>query len=476
MTSSQSGSDLWQGLIFIIALPTAFIALGEITLRLRRSGNPLSRVVWAARVLALPPLVAWIVATGFFGADRDGTPLRLVQSVFWIAVALTLMMFLGTLVSQGKPSRSWQVSMPNLLFQFLRALLVFGAITFLLAEVWKIDVKQILGTLGIGSLVIALALQDTLSNLVSGFLLIIEGPFKVGDWIKVGDTEGEVVEINWRAVRIKTIDRDIVVIPNGNLGKEKITNYVLADPLHAVRVQVPLSPDDHPDHVRRTLREVACSLNGVAAEPAPDVEPKEFHKGSIVYEIRFFVTGYHQAERISREFLSRAYYAIRRSGLVYPVPDTIEEVSPRETAGSETALDKIMGRLQSQMLFLHLDRASLESLAEHSRVEHFGEGERIVCAGLPDRAFFMVLRGRIALDRADGTRLLELGEGDFLGEMVLLAGETSQVTGWVLETTTVVAIESQAINDLVQKLPRFALEISQFIDERRKMAGARKVG
>jgi small-conductance mechanosensitive channel len=474
MTSLQSGSNLWQGLVFIIALPTVFIALGEITLRLRRSGNPLSRVAWAARSLALPPLAVWIVAAGFFGADRDGTPLRLVQSTFWSALALTLLLFLGTLVSQGKPSRNWQVSMPNLLFQFLRALLVFGAITFLLAEVWKIDVKQILGTLGIGSLVIALALQDTLSNLVSGFLLIIEGPFKVGDWIKVGDTEGEVVEINWRAVRIKTIDRDIVVIPNGNLGKEKIINYVLADPLHAVRVQLPLSAEDHPDLVRRTMREVALSLTGVSAEPPPDAEPKEFNKGSILYEVRFFVTGYHQAERISREFLSRAYYAIRRAGLVYPVPDTIEEVSPRENAAHETTFDEIMKSLQSQPLFLHLDHPAIERLAAHSHIENFGEGERIVCAGLPDRAFFLVLKGRIDLDRGDGTRLVELREGDFLGETVLLAGEISRVTGSVVETATVVAIESKAISDLVQLLPRFALEISQFIDERRKMIGSQK--
>jgi hypothetical protein len=358
--------------------------------------------------------------------------------------------------------------MPNLLFQFLRALLVFAALTYLLAAVWKIDVTKIMGTLGIGSLVIALALQDTLSNLVSGFLLIIESPFKVGDWIKVGDTEGEVVEINWRAVRIRTLDRDIVVIPNGNLGKEKIINFVLGDPLHAVRLSLPLSAKDHPDRVRHALRDAALSIDGILPQPAPRIDPKEYHKGSITYEARFFITDYPRTEEISREFLSRAYYAIRRAGLVHPVPDSIEEVLPA-TEISATSSAELLPTLQAQPLFAHLDRPALETLAATARIELFGEGERIVTAGRPDTAFHILLGGRVALSNSTGQTLTHLGEGDFLGEMVLLPGEKSQATAEVRHTATVLRIDPAALNALVQKHPRFALEISQFIDERRKL-------
>jgi len=475
LASIEGQSLFWQGIAFILGLPIVFLVLGETIHRLRRSGNPLALVLRAVRSLALPPLVVWIVADHFFAVDPEGPALRVLQTVFWAAVALVLLLFLGTLVSRGKPTRNWQVSMPNLLFQFLRALLVFVALTYLLAVVWKIDVTKIMGTLGIGSLVIALALQDTLSNLVSGFLLIIESPFKVGDWIKVGDTEGEVVEINWRAVRIKTLDRDIVVIPNGNLGKEKIINFVLGDPLHAVRLPIPLSGEDHPDLVRRTLRNVALSIEGILAEPEPKVEPREFNKGSIVYEARFFITSYHLSEQISREFLSRAYYAIRRAGLVYPVPDNIEEVSLHKPGSGRPDSTGLLEALQSQPLFAHLDRASIESLSANTRIELFGEGEPIVRAGTHDTAFFLILGGRARLANAQGRSIAELGEGDFLGEMVLLSGEKSQVTATVLQTATLLRIEPEIINGLVQKLPRFALEISQFIDERRKMIRAEAV-
>jgi len=461
---------LWLGFAFIIGLPLVFIALGEIIHRLRREGNPLSRVLWVARTIVLPPLATWLIAQYFFGVSADATALRLVQTVFWAAVALAMLIFLGTLVSHGKPTRNWQVSMPNLLFQVLRALLVFAALTYLLAEVWKIDVKQIMGTLGIGSLVIALALQDTLSNLVSGFLLIIESPFKVGDWIKVGDTEGEVVEINWRAVRIKTIDRDIVIIPNGNLGKEKIINYVLGDPLHAVRLKLPLSASDHPNLVRRTLTDVARSIDGILAEPAPEVDPQEFRNSSILYEVRFFITEYQMTEQISDEFLARAYYALRRAGISYPFADSVE--SHLEPSSTIPAAPGLLEALQAQALFSHLDQASLRSLSAETRAEIFGNGESIVRAGQSDPAFYIILRGEVALANATGTPIATLGEGDFLGEMVLLAGEKSPVTASVVETATVLRIEAPAINTLVQKLPRFALEISQFIDERRKLIRA----
>jgi CRP-like cAMP-binding protein len=128
--------------------------------------------------------------------------------------------------------------------------------------------------------------------------------------------------------------------------------------------------------------------------------------------------------------------------------------------------------MQSQPLFAHLDRAAVDSLASHACIELFGEGEPVVKRGEADEAFFLVLGGRLALSNATGRVIGELGEGDFLGEMVLLPGEKSQVTATVLRTATLLRIEAAAINALVQKLPRFALEISQFIDERRKLIRA----
>ena len=154
---------------------------------------------------------------------------------------------------------------------------MLSILTYILGQVWHVDLTKIVGVLGIGSVAIAISLQDTLSNLVSGFLLIVESPFKVGDWISVGELEGEVLEINWRAVRIKTSDRDIIIIPNGNLGQENICNYTLFDPLHPVRLRMPFSYQDRLDLIGQTLRQVAQTVDGIVSQPEPEVVPKTFN-------------------------------------------------------------------------------------------------------------------------------------------------------------------------------------------------------
>jgi len=464
---------LLEGLAVIIGLPLIMIALGEAIHRLRRFGSPFATVLSSTRTLLVPLLAGWFIAARFFSVPSDGTPLQVVRTLFWIALTYTLLLLFRNLVSSGDRKTSWQIIMPNLLFQLVRALLVFGALTYLLAEVWNIDVKQIMGTLGIGSLVIALALQDTLSNLVSGFLLIIESPFKVGDWIKVGDIEGEVIEINWRAVRVRTIDRDVVIIPNGNLGKENICNFVLNDPLHAIRLEMDLSSADHPDHIQKTLMEVLLGIEGILHEPEPEVDPMEFKNTSIRYEIRFFITDYAKSEPISDEFLRRAYYALRRAGISFPYPERVEQRTAPPSPDISSGQARLVAALKKQPLFTHLDDSAILLLANSARLELFGTGESIVRSGTPDEAFFVILAGRVALSSASSSNpLTHLSEGDFLGEMVLLAGEPSTFTGTVEETATVLRIEASAINQLVQTLPRFALEISQFIDDRRKLTRA----
>ena len=467
-------SILLEGVAVILCLPLLMIVLGELIHRLRRSGSPLAGVFSATRTLLVPLLAAWLIAARFFAVPSDGMPLQVVRTLFWIALTYTLLLLFRNIVAAGGERKtSWQVIMPNLLFQLVRALLVFGALTYLLASVWKIDVSKIMGTLGIGSLVIALALQDTLSNLVSGFLLIIESPFKVGDWIKVGDIEGEVIEINWRAVRLRTIDRDVVIIPNGHLGKENICNFLLHDPLHAVRLKMDLSSADHPDLVQKTLQQVMFGIDGILHTPEPEVDPTEYKNTSIQYEIRFFITDYAKSEPISDEFLRRAYYAMRRAGLKFPYPDRIEQHNAPAVPDTAAGTARLEAALKKQPLFAHLDETAVRSLADSASFELFGIGEKIVNAGTPDEAFFVLLAGKISLASESTARpFAHLSEGDFLGEMVLLSGEPSPVTATVEETATVLRIDGAAINHLVHRLPRFALEISQFIDDRRKLTRA----
>jgi small-conductance mechanosensitive channel len=464
---------LLQQLGFILALPLLVITLGEMIERCKRDKNPLGKVLKATRNLFLPPFTLWLVMRYFFDISEKAIILRIISSLYWLAFIYTILLLFNTLLATGKKQRLWQINVPNLLFQLLRSLMVLSIIAYVLAQVWKVDLTKVMGALGIGSLVIALALQDTLSNLVSGFLLIIESPFKLGDWIEVGDLRGEVIEINWRAVRLRTLDRDIIIIPNGNLGKENICNYSLLDPLHAVRLRMSFSYSDHPDLVRQTLRNVALSVDGIQSQPSPEIDPQIYKNSYIEYEIRFYIIQYEQLEKIEDEFLRKAYYAIRRNHFQVPFADRIQDNLKSLPVDSDNTPEGIIKILRSLHLFDRLDQTTIEYLTQYAKVELFGVEEKIVSAGTFDQAFYVLLSGKVLLSVNDHSgqkqEITYLSEGEFLGEMVFLPGEPNYVSATVIETTKVIKITPVAIAYLIQHYPKFSLEMSHFIDERRKI-------
>uniref|UniRef100_B8HPQ5 Cyclic nucleotide-regulated small mechanosensitive ion channel n=1 Tax=Cyanothece sp. (strain PCC 7425 / ATCC 29141) TaxID=395961 RepID=B8HPQ5_CYAP4 len=472
MTALDNTTTVLQGLAIILGLPLLVIGLGELIERSKREHNPFTQVLTVIRNLLFPPLALWLLLRQFFQVAEDGIALRVVGSLFWVALIYLLLLFLNTTLTAGKQQKSWQLHLPNLLFQLLRALVVLGILAYVLGNIWQVDLTKIMGALGIGSLVIALALQDTLSNLVSGFLLIIESPFKVGDWIKVGELEGEVIEINWRAVRIKTLDKDIIIIPNGNLGKENICNYTLHDPLHVVRMYMPISYEEHPDRVIQVLQDVALSVDGIEPQPLPDIDPQAYKNSYIEYEIRFCITDYSRLEEIKGDFFRRAYYAIHRNQFHIPFPDKVEYRVFNLPQDPEDTAERLTEILRSLPLFSRLDSRTLLELKQHATLERFAVGERIIDAGTLDQAFYILLSGQVMLSlvglMGEEQEIAHLTEGDFLGEMVFLPGETSPVYATVTETAKVIRIAPVAIVHLIQHHPKFAVEMSQFIEERKK--------
>lgn len=464
---------IFQEIGIILSLPLLVIGLSELTERCKRQKNSLAQVFSAARNVLLPPLALWLVMDHFFHVPKDTIAMRVIGSLSGIAVLYTLLLLFNTILAKGKKQQFWQVHIPNLLFQFIRALIVLSILAYVLAQVWGVDLTKVVGALGVGSLVMALALQDTLSNLVSGFLLIIESPFKMGDWIQVGNLEGEVIEINWRAVRIKTINRDVIIIPNGNLGKQSICNYTLLDPLHAIRLRMSFSYQDHPDLVCQTLRNVALSIDEIQSYPLPQITPQIYKNTYIEYEIRFFITNYSEFERIEEAFWTHAYYAIRRNNLHVPFADKIEYKINESPFNQNKAPERLAEILRSLSLFARLDPTTIEYLTHHTTSELFGIGEQIATTGVFDQAFYVLLSGQVLLSVKDQVghkqEITYLSEGEFLGETVFLPGEPSRVDATVTQTTNVLKISPKAIAHLTQHHPKFAVEMSQFIEEREKL-------
>lgn len=470
---------IW-GLLLIFGFPTLAIALGEGIEKLRRKRNPFAKVLRNIRRWVLPPLATLLVMRQILGIAETAQSLRIVKTLLAIAIIYTLTLFLNTIFTASKPHKTWQIYIPNLLLQVINVSLILGVSVYILGAVWKIDVTKFASAAGVGSLVMALALQDTLSNLVSGFLLILEAPFKLGDWIKVGEIEGEVIEINWRAVRLKTRDRDVIIIPNGNLGKDTIQNYTIVDPLHVVRMILRFSYFDPPNRVIQMLKQTALATKGIASEPPPSVDTQNYTNTSIEYEIKVCIKDFIALEDIQSEFMTRVYYAAKRYKFTLPYGDKVEYKLGDFPKERGISYEEIAASLKTLPYFTFLNTNTLKNLATYSTVEHFGIGERIIQAGEPDEKIYIILEGSVLLSVKDTKNreqeVLFLSNGDLFGETALLQGETSHVSVTVIDDLKAIAIEPDSIINILDEYPKFAMEINSFIKIRKQaVKNAKKV-
>jgi small-conductance mechanosensitive channel len=151
-----------------------------------------------------------------------------------------------------------------------------------------VDIGALIAALGLTSLAIGLALKDTIENAITGVLLLIQRPFKVGDVIKVSDVTGTVADVAIRTTNIKTFDGLHVLIPNRHVYNEVITNWSYY-PTRRVTMTVGVAYETDLAHAYRVLSEAVAAAPGVLAEPAPAVSFEGFDETSIRMVFRFWI-------------------------------------------------------------------------------------------------------------------------------------------------------------------------------------------
>ena len=151
-----------------------------------------------------------------------------------------------------------------------------------------VDINALIAALGLTSLAIGLALKDTIENAITGVLLLIQRPFKVGDVIKVGDVTGTVVDVAIRTTNVKTFDGLHVLIPSRHVYNEVITNWTYY-PQRRLTITIGVAYETDLAHAHRMLSEAVAAVPGVLAEPAPLVTFEGFDESSIRMVFRFWI-------------------------------------------------------------------------------------------------------------------------------------------------------------------------------------------
>lgn len=473
----EFGQDtlLIRSIILVIGFPLLIVLLTETIDRLERRQHPLAHSLRRIRNIALPLLAVLLVVRFILGYSDTALLTRLVATLFWLTVIVVAFQLLKYVLTPGDAQSGWYANAPALLLQLPRFLLALFIVYYMLSSVWNVNVGELVTALGIGSLVIALALQDTLNNLFAGLLLSLNRPFQVGDWIQIGDVEGQVMEVNWRASLLRTRDNDLVVVPNGAMAKSSFKNYSRPTKLHRVREGFDLHIDNMPTTVHRVFMEAALATPRVLADPAPEVRTISYDGVSVHYDVFFWIADYGPVARVRTDFMTRAYYFAKRSGLKWPIPqrELFHYDGPAVAAAQAITTEKMSERLKALPAFAALTDEVLKLLASSAELLDYGQGEQIVRVGEKERGIYVITHGRVSISSEDmhgqEYEITQLTIGDFFGETGLFGRAISPITVAALQDVEVLRIPHGAMNDVINKHPPFAQAMSALIEERRKL-------
>lgn len=363
---------------------------------------------------------------------------------------------------------------PALLKNVVTVLILIASVLIIVRFIFDQSLSGLLVTSSVMAAILAFALQDFLSGIIAGIALNIEPPFQVGDWVMVGDKEGEVVDINWRATTLRTFEYTYLIVPNSLISKDQIINFYKPVKLHALLLHVGVEYDAPPTRVKDILIACALETQGVVSPPRPICRLTEFGDFSITYELKFWIEDHSIYKDIKADVMARIWYNLRRGGIKIPFP--IRDVFMHEGAVKEKARDemnrqRVEGFLRRASIFEPLDDMGIKTLALSGHFLHFGKGERIVKQGDVGDSLFLILQGGAGVyiktsDNGTEITVAHLKAGDFFGERSLLTGEPRSASIVAETDLEVIEIEKANILPVLENNPGIMEELSRRLAER----------
>ena len=449
MSIAELDATMVWVIVFIVVTPIVVIGSGELEGRLRYRDSRLVPVVSTLRLWVLPLVATWVLAGAILGFDS--IIVRLIASSALIAIAADsialVRVFIDVLQSRAASGARRQV--PKLLLAVPRLLVILVAAWVLVAGVWDFDLSSLLAALGVTSLIISVALQDTLSGIASGFLLMVDRPFQPGDWISAEGIEGRVVDVNWRSTRIENRDLDIVVVPNSTLAGATITNYDEPARLHRVTVDLQVAFTNPPTLARDMILDAARSVPGVLTDPAPTVKVTQVDDPLMGYVVHMWIDDFAIERTVASDFRSLVWYMSHRHDVPLPSPayDLYNYDGLVASASGIPDRAEIRSRLQVSSLFDALSDDELDRLSALSSAERFEADELVVRIDDSQPALYTLWTGAAHLEvvKRDGSihSVATLAPGDIFG-LVQPADDGAFIPRVVADTDCEVIITDQS--------------------------------
>ncbi len=211
---------------------------------------------------------------------------------------------------------------------------VFGFALLMAASQLGFEVGSVLAGLGIVGIAIGFAAQDLLANLIAGFTILWDRPFRLGDFVTIGTTQGSVVEIGLRSTRLRTPDVRDVILPNKDVINATIVNHT-STPQLRLDLSIGVGYREDLRRVREVLLATLVDHPGVEAEPPPQMVVVALGDSAVQVELRVFLGDARGERNLRAELLEKAKLALDEAGIEIPFPQRVVQIAaPVEIASS----------------------------------------------------------------------------------------------------------------------------------------------
>ena len=342
-----------------------------------------------------------------------------------------------------------------------------------------VDLTGILATSAVITAVVAFAMQDTLGNILGGVALQLDDSIKIGDWIKVGDITGKVVDIRWRSTTVETRNWETVVIPNSLLmkGTFSVLGRRAGAPLQWRRWVWFNVPFDIPP--ARVLQTVETALRDadiprVSRQPPPSCALMDFESGYARYALRYWLTDLAVDDPTDSSVRTHIYAALQRAGISLAVSahslHVTKEGEKYEQAVRSRELAERLQAIRAVELFRDLTEDEQRAVAERLIYAPFASGEVMTRQGAVAHWLYILTDGEaevyLETPGRDRSLLYTVNAGSFFGEMGLMTGAPRAATVVAKTDVECYRLDKTGFADILKSRPAIAEAISAILAQR----------
>ena len=413
--------------------------------------------------------LAFYVAIAVYGVHASWR-IHIASAVLLLSTALVVAL-VNRYVWDLYFERRKQTPIPHFLREIVALVIFVVALLFVLSFGYHAEreLKGVVATSGVAALILGLAGQNLLGGIIAGMSLQINRPYKVGDWLQVGDRFAEVMEINWRSTRLCTNDNIYLDIPNNEIVRTTIINLHYPTEVHAMRIRIGVDYNVPPNRVKDALARAAQSAKNVLPSPPVKVFLVEFGDHAVTYEIKYYMGNHARINETNDAVRTNVWYELKRQRINIPYPIRTLQLERRSQPTRE-GHEEARAILRGEPLFQCLSDSQIDNLVKRSELNHFGRGECVIEEGAEGDSMFILLRGaaEVSVSKNGSTiPVATLRSGDCFGEMSLLTGEKRSATVRADGDCYVMEISKDTMAEVIRDSPECLKQLSELLAKRK---------